>query len=135
MSEPEIMLWSRLRRRSPDRRVFRRQHPMGSLILDFYCVAARLAVEVDGSTHWDDEARARDEARDMWLAKQGVTVLRIPASEVYRDLGTVADGILVAAEERLMRFEAEAAAFPLHRPVFPGRSPSPALRGRQGRSG
>jgi len=99
MSEPEVMLWSRLRGRSSDRPTFRRQHPIGSFIVDFYCPSANLAVEVDGSTHWDEEARARDVARDGWLQRQGVTVLRIPASAIYRDLGAVTDGILRRALE------------------------------------
>jgi very-short-patch-repair endonuclease len=64
MSAPEALLWSRLRRRNSDQPTFRRQHPFGSLILDFYCPSARLAVEVDGRTHWSDEERERDAARD-----------------------------------------------------------------------
>src|SRR5881394_2631380 len=52
MSEPEVMLWSRLRGWSEDRPTFRRQHPFGSIIVDFYCPAAGLAIEVDGRTHW-----------------------------------------------------------------------------------
>jgi very-short-patch-repair endonuclease len=67
--------------------------------LDFYCPAARLAVEIDGSTHGDDKKRQGDAARDFWLARQGVKVVRIPASAVYRDVAAVADGILLAADE------------------------------------
>lgn len=99
MSDPEVMLWSRLRGRGKGRPVFRRQYPMGSIILNFYCPAAKLAVEVDGSTHWNDEKTAKDDARDRWLAQQGVTVLRIAASEVYRSLGEVADGVVRRALE------------------------------------
>jgi len=98
MSEPEVMLWSRLRGRSPDRPTFRRQHPFGSFILDFYCPAARLAIEVDGATHCDEAGQAKDRARDSWLMSQGVRVSRIPAAEVYRDLSEVVDGILLQAE-------------------------------------
>src|SRR5258707_15344033 len=99
MSEPEVMLWSRLRGRTGERPTFRRQHPVGSIILDFYCPAARLAVEVDGRTHWDDEAQARDAARDRWLEQQGVTVLRIPAGQIYRDPTAATDAILLRVEE------------------------------------
>jgi very-short-patch-repair endonuclease len=98
MTEPEVMLWSRLRGRGPDKPTFRRQHPFGTIILDFYCPAARLAVEVDGATHWDDEARAKDEARDGWLMGQGVRVHRVSAGSVYHRLGEVADAILAQAE-------------------------------------
>jgi very-short-patch-repair endonuclease len=101
MTEPEVMLWSRLRGRGPDKPTFRRQHAFGSFILDFYCPSARLAVEIDGATHWDDEAQERDAARDHWLARQGVAVMRLPASFVCRDLGSAADAVLRRAEERL----------------------------------
>jgi very-short-patch-repair endonuclease len=57
MSEPEVMLWSRLRGRGPEKPTFRRQHPFGRVILDFYCPAARLAIEVDGRTHWTTRRR------------------------------------------------------------------------------
>jgi very-short-patch-repair endonuclease len=99
MSEPEVMLWSRLRGRGVDRPTFRRQHPIGPFILDFYCPSVRLAVEVDGSTHWEDEARRRDEARDRWLEHRGVTVMRIAADEVYSDVDAVADRILLRVAE------------------------------------
>ena len=100
MTEPEVILWSRLRGRGPDRPTFRRQHPLGNIILDFYCPSAALAVEVDGATHWHDEAQAKDEARDSWLKQQGIDVLRIPASSVYHDLDNVVDGILRRAAAR-----------------------------------
>ena len=99
MTEPEVMLWSRLRGRSGERPTFRRQHPFGGVILDFYCPSVRLAIEVDGATHWDEDAQRRDDARDHWLKEQGIAVMRIPASWVYRDLGGVMDGILLRIEE------------------------------------
>lgn len=99
MSEPEVMLWSRLRGRSEGRPTFRRQHPIGSIIVNFYCPSARLVVEVDGSTHWSDAARERDRARDHWLERQGMVVIRIEASKIYRELSCVVDGILRRACE------------------------------------
>ena len=101
MTGPEVMLWSQLKGRGTDKPIFRRQVAWGSIILDFYCPAARLAVEIDGRTHWDDDARARDEARDAWLAGQGVAVMRIGAGAVYRDLRGVADGVILRALERI----------------------------------
>jgi len=99
MTEPEVILWTRLRGREGERPTFRRQHPFGSFILDFYCPSLRLAIEVDGATHWDDEAQRRDAARDRWLEAQGVAVMRTPASRVYRDLRGVMDAILLKLEE------------------------------------
>ena len=97
MSSPEVRLWLRLRGRGSDQLTFRRQHPLGSIILDFYCPSARLAVEVDGMTHWDEDAQARDLARDRWLERQGVTVMRIDASSIYRDVDAVAATIIAQA--------------------------------------
>ena len=48
LSPPEARLWGRLRARAPGTPVFRRQHPVGPYVLDFYCGKARLAVEIDG---------------------------------------------------------------------------------------
>ena len=74
LTEPELMLWSRLKRRSPEWHVFRCQHPLGPYILDFFCPAARLAVEVDGAIHSEEAQIAHDERRDAWLRRQGVTM-------------------------------------------------------------
>jgi very-short-patch-repair endonuclease len=99
MTEPEVMLWTRLRGRGGDKPTFRRQHPFGAFIVDFYCPAARLAVEVDGAVHGDDAALERDAARDRWLRGQGLSVVRIPASHIYDDLSEVVDGVLRRAAE------------------------------------
>ena len=99
MTEPEVILWTRLRGRDSEVPTFRRQHPFGSIILDFYCPSRKLALEIDGSTHWDDDARARDAARDRWLAAQGVHVIRIPASQIYCDIRGVMDQVLLKIEE------------------------------------
>ena len=101
LTEPEVMLWSRLKGRGKDRPIFRRQVAYESMIFDFYCPAAKLVVEVDGSMHWDDDKRGKDEARDHWLGTQGIAVLRIDAGSVYQDLYGVADGVILRALERI----------------------------------
>jgi len=91
MSPPEVKLWALLRR-SPAGVKFRRQHPIGPYVADFYCAAARLVVEVDGRTH--DNTCERDERRDSYLRALGLTVVRIPAAEVLGDAAGVADGLV-----------------------------------------
>jgi len=70
MSRPEARLWQVLRER-PGGIKFRRQHPVGPYIVDFYCPAARLAVEVDGEAHGMGDNPARDEDRDDRLRRLG----------------------------------------------------------------
>ena len=131
MTEPEVMLWSRLRGRNPDKPTFRRQHPFGSIILDSYCPAARLAVEVDGATHWDEAAQAKDDARDRWLMTQGVRVYRVPAGRIYHDLGGVTDGMLLRAQALLdaERSRREFAPSTIGSPLRSADGPLPPLRG------
>ena len=79
---PERLLWAALRRKQLELR-FRHQHPAGPYILDFYCPSARLCVEVDGNQH--DLTAEADERRGRWLTKQGIQVIRVPATEVLAD--------------------------------------------------
>jgi very-short-patch-repair endonuclease len=85
MSLPEVLLWKELRKR-PGGFKWRKQHPAGPFILDFACLEARLAVEVDGETHDRGNTPAHDEARDQWLMAQGYRTLRVPAREVLKNI-------------------------------------------------
>jgi very-short-patch-repair endonuclease len=90
LSRPEAKLWISLSRRRLDGFHFRKQHPIGPFILDFYCSAARLAVEIDGQSHGYGDRPERDERRDRWLADRGIFTLRLSARAVLDD----ADGVL-----------------------------------------
>ena len=89
MTLPEVLLWRDLRRRRLDGLLFRRQHPFGPYILDFFCPEHGLAVEVDGAAHDGASRAARDERRDIWLSRQGVRVLRLRAADVLSDAARV----------------------------------------------
>jgi very-short-patch-repair endonuclease len=95
MTLPEGMLWQVLRQR-PDGLKFRRQHPFGRCIVDFYCPAARLVIEVDGEAHNMGSRPQRDSRRDEWLKDQGLRVLRFAARDVINDLNSVVTAILIA---------------------------------------
>jgi very-short-patch-repair endonuclease len=101
LSPPEARLWSRLRARGAGAPIFRRQHPIGPYVLDFYCAKARLAVEVDGVGHDMGDRPQRDVRRDAWLRMQGLSIVRIPASEVMREIDEVVDALVRAAAERM----------------------------------
>jgi very-short-patch-repair endonuclease len=64
---------------------FRRQHPIDRYVLDFYCPAARVAVELDGPHHDDDEQREHDARRTAVLARRGIVVLRFSNQEANRN--------------------------------------------------
>ncbi len=96
MTPPEARLWVQLRRKAQGLR-FRRQHPIGPFVLDFYCDSARLAVEVDGQQHWLGAAQLWDIERDEWLAFRGVRTLRLSAALIFEDPDTAVRTILHAA--------------------------------------
>ena len=103
LSMPEARLWRLLRARVPGRPVFRRQHPIGPYVLDFYCAKARLAIEIDGLAHEMGNRPQRDIRRDEWLASQGVTVVRIDAGQLTSstEIDEAADAILRMAVDML----------------------------------
>lgn len=113
MSLPEVLLWQELRKR-PCGLKFRRQQPTGdALSLDFYCIDAKLAIEVDGEAHGRSDRPARDAARDAWLASQNVATLRVPARDVLNDLESVVRHVVATSRARL----------PLHHPAAPDGPP------------
>jgi very-short-patch-repair endonuclease len=89
-------------------------------VLDFYCAEVRLAVEIDGVSHDLGDRPERDLRRDAWPAGMGVTVLRIAAGEVMRDVDGVADAINTQAKA-MMESRAPSTAL--------ARGPPPPLRG------
>jgi very-short-patch-repair endonuclease len=103
MSLPEVLLWQHLRR-SPCGIRFRKQHPAGDYVLDFFCARANLAIEIDGISHDMGERPQRDAERDAWLAERRIETLRIAAREVLRDPTGVAESILAMVGDRLERF-------------------------------
>ena len=106
MSLPEIMLWRVLKQR-PDGFKFRKQHPTGTLILDFFCVEACLCIEVDGEAHNRSDQPQFDHERTAWLTLHGIVTLRIGAADVLQNLDGVVTAIVAAARARL----------PLHQPA------------------
>ncbi|CAM5455443.1 endonuclease domain-containing protein [Sphingobium scionense] len=113
LSLPEVALWQWLRGR-PDGLKFRRQHPAGPYILDFYCPSARLAIEMDGSGHDLAGQVAHDARRDGWSQAQGYRVLRVRAVDIFRDFDAMGRQILDCC-----------GALPLHQPSA---VPLPMLR-------
>src|SRR5207249_658049 len=78
---------------------FRRQHPVDPYILDFYCPALKLAIELDGSGHSYRLREQRNRVREECLIKRGLTVLRFWNHRVREELESVVEAIWLALEE------------------------------------
>lgn len=102
MSLPEVVLWEQLRAGKQGMK-FRRQHPIGPYIADFYCSAAKLVLEIDGEAHNRGDRPERDIVRDAAMRKAGYEVLRIAAADVLKDIEAVILTIRAAAESPLHR--------------------------------
>lgn len=94
MSLPEILLWQQLKLH-PGGYLFRKQHPLGVYALDFACIRARLAIEVDGEAHDRGDQPERDKVRDAFVSTAGFATLRIPARDVLRNM----EGVVIAIVE------------------------------------
>jgi very-short-patch-repair endonuclease len=99
LSKPEAMLWLRLKG-APGGHKFRKQHPTGPFILDFFCARANLAIEIDGYAHDTGDRPQRDARRDAWLTDHRIDTLRIPAVDVLKNATAVAEAILAAVDRR-----------------------------------
>ncbi len=93
-TEAEVRLWSRIRRKQLEGFRFRRQHPLGRYIVDFFCPEARLIVEVDGGQHGVENVR--DAIRTERLEKRGYSVIRFWNKDVLAQAEDVLASILVA---------------------------------------
>ena len=103
MTDAEQVLWHRLRRKQIHGAQFYRQKPLLTFIVDFYCPAARLVVELDGGQHFEEKHRFKDDARDALLAELSLRVLRFDNGQVLRETGAVLDLIARVVGERMMK--------------------------------
>ena len=99
-TDPERILWRHLRNRNFAGYKFRRQHPLDSYDLDFYCPTAKLAIELDGGGHNYRVGQIRDRTRSEFLARSGIIVLRFWNHQVRQELDSVLQAIWFAMQER-----------------------------------
>ncbi len=104
MNLAETLLWRELRKR-PGEFKFRRQHPAGVYVLDFYCASVRLAIEADGMAHDGAGAAARDARRTEFLRSLHVATLRVPAKILLDDVAAAVERIIVVCRERTEKLE------------------------------
>jgi very-short-patch-repair endonuclease len=93
MTDAEHCLWQCLRDKQLDGFRFRKQHPIAHFVLDFYCPAVKLAIEIDGSQHNTAPGSDSDAERTRYLITHGIRVLRFWNHEVLQDLPSVLERI------------------------------------------
>jgi very-short-patch-repair endonuclease len=129
-TDAEKRLWRLLRGRHFNEFKFRRQYACGTYFLDFYCTAAKLAVELDGGGHGYPDHRAKDEKRNGYLSLQGIKVLRFWNHQLRGELEAVRFEIWYGLVERVGRLKELAGYLPK---VAPSPQPSPPVGARGSR--
>ena len=99
MTKEERHLWYDFLRSYPVR--FLRQKVIDHYIVDFYCHAAKLIIELDGSQHFEEKNQQKDSIRTSLLEKRNLAVLRIPNNEVNRNFAGVCEYIDMIVKERI----------------------------------
>ena len=97
MPPAEVLLWNKLRNKGLGGLKFRRQYSAQKFVIDFYCPEFKLAVEIDGESHFDEAAEVRDEQRQAIIESFGITFLRFTNRDVYEN----PDGVLYKILEKV----------------------------------
>lgn len=100
MTEAEKLLWNYLKAGVQGLK-FRRQHPIGIYIADFYCHKLKLIVEVDGTIHDLKDVKENDKIREDYLKEQGCVIIRFTNERVFQELDVVLDEINSMVEKLL----------------------------------
>jgi very-short-patch-repair endonuclease len=93
LPKAEVLLWMQLSNRQMLGYKFRRQYSVDKFVIDFYCPELRLAIEVDGDSHFTPHARIYDRGRQHHIESFGIRFLRVLDEDVYDNLGAVLDEI------------------------------------------
>ena len=127
----ERKLWSRLKNRHAAGIKFRRQHPIDEYVLDFFCVEANLAMELDGSGHRRHFTETADLDRKITLHEKGIRVIRFTNRAVLQDIDGVVNEIINAVDPEKSLWHS---SMPLTENPIPSPQSSPIGRGRRGRA-
>ncbi|MCG7222192.1 endonuclease domain-containing protein [Acinetobacter sp. AG3] len=101
MTDAELLLWSKLRRKQILGLQFYRQKPVLNYIVDFYCPAINLVIECDGGQHYTDEGLEADRIRDEALTQQGLVILRFDNGKILLEVDSVISKIFDVASQHL----------------------------------
>lgn len=101
MTDAELLLWSKLRRKQILGLQFYRQKPILNYIVDFYCPAINLVIECDGGQHYTDEGLEADRIRDEALTQQGLVILRFDNGQILLEIDSVISKVFDVASQHL----------------------------------
>jgi very-short-patch-repair endonuclease len=102
MTHAERILWERVRNRQLNEFKFRRQQIIEGFIADFFCEAAKLAVEVDGAVHDTNEQRAIDIQKEQVFKTRGILLIRFSNDKVENDIDSVLGSLLRFLKDRCL---------------------------------
>ncbi len=95
MTDAELLLWSRIRRKQLKGKQFHRQKIIGNYIADFYCPETKLVIEVDGGQHYEAEGKDKDHMRDDYMKRLCINVLRFSDRDVLKRIDIVIEKIWI----------------------------------------
>ena len=90
----EKILWSKLRDRQLANLKFRRQYSIGKYIVDFYCPEKKLAIEIDGDSHYNEQAEQYDAEREKFINAYGIRICRFTNNQIRENIEAVLGEIL-----------------------------------------
>jgi very-short-patch-repair endonuclease len=93
LTPAEAVLWTALQKKQLEGRKFKRQHSIGKYIVDFYCPAEKLVIELDGAEHFTLEGSEHDLIRDSYISSFGINILRYENRDIYNNLEAVLEDI------------------------------------------
>ena len=125
MPSAEVIIWSRLQNRQLLGCKFRRQFSIGPYIVDFYSAELKLAIEIDGDSHFTAGAEAKDGRRQLFIEQHGIRFLRFINSDVYKNL----NGVLQSIYELIEELRKEKGSCALLTPCVQQKDASPLKKG------
>lgn len=94
MTKAEFRLWQKLKGKQLEGVKFRSQYGVGRFVVDFYCTELKLAIEIDGESHFQDGVQEYDQERQAFIELLGIRFLRFTNDDVYRNLEGVLERII-----------------------------------------
>jgi very-short-patch-repair endonuclease len=99
MPKAEVILWSKLKTKGLNGYKFRRQYSVGKFVIDFYCPRLKLAIEVDGDSHFSERSETFDKERQDFIESFKISFLRFTNKDVYENL----DEVLATIKDRIQK--------------------------------